>query len=838
MGSKFEIRAVYLKLNYFDNRVDNEFQPLDYGVGNGNASTIQQVLKTKGISPQCRLKLDSIEEGGTILLPIDFDPNAYNTIVLIDKRSNWAYAYFLADTGRVFNELVEYKLTLNYYATYGEDFLFGNSTRKLWHKMNVYKSNQIPIPSTSYDGLNAKLVSPDIQKWSWMNQSISELPETLRIDANNESVVNYNTNIFNATYIPTNSLFSNATVSLTRFNQTDQFLVKSPRIRELTIRARSYTLDVACLYNYNWTILPNKEGLSYFGNWNTRTRLTEYTDSELVNIVQNAIREWDTDTWILFSANIVVADNNVQSAHYYGEINTPFGQETPEDKKKGATPVIFAYPISKAQIRDNFSIVSLMKLRFGEGGFNYLGITKLKSQNWMQNQKPKAVMFISPADFNCRDQSTEGLNIRDRVVACPVFTTYASFMKFNIPNAYRSFGWWHRVQSQITTSNWTWAAVPKSIDQVIGSIKLCSGVTRAVINTGSKWLTYDWTSFNSRYFDVFYTNLGYEMIWLEPKFDLNNPYQGYNIKPWKENKMSLGLSTITEKNAGTFNNSEMTAIKQNSNQWQVAQNQASFNYSRAVGTAPFETLKNIINPVGLSNVVGNIENARYDMLKLPALRQDLQNSNTGTYPAGNSWMFDWEVIGQWVIEWNTPFIIDVYNYVTRNGWYNKMGGWSKNMLTQQYASALITDASGSYSIAGYIAFAQFYRDLNQMVRNVSVIAREKGIFIPHTVKEWFADWFDKGVRIYYQPDEAVRSKTWTLAEVEDMARTTAVVKSDANEKEDVICAKERQSIQNQQESASENIQGDVEGASKSRAKTEARSKSRARTSSRKSQANN
>lgn len=760
--NNYEVKVINLNLNYYDNRVDNEFAPYDQtGCKNNGTSNFRNLINNATPLTNCRLNMNDIYSG-TILVPSI--STTYDTIVLNDKRTNWNYCYFISETGRMFNELVEYRIDLNYFATYGEIFLFNNwtSCKPLWHKMEIYKSNQVPIPASYWDSSSTALVNPDVQKWTWLNNSCSELPQDLIIDNNNEMINRYVYNVFNSTFVTGNNKWNYVSMDGYQRWDTNTSVLNLSRVQ---VRAsgisKSYSVVYAKnYYNFNVSTLPSK--------WQGRA----------VNFINSQIPEgftyWDAEYWLLASPTLNWWENNHEISNWEGTAGPGASHQA-----------IIAIPLYKRTLN------LMNKIRFGGANLDLMGITKFKAQNFLQNQGPNAVVLMGSNDLGLGSGGYRD----DLVVPCPILEMETIPHSFDVAPFARNVGWYNRVRIALSTFKPTraFASAPKTWEEATGVMRLVSGYTKCIISTGASWMVYDWTAFNAYNFDIFYSNMGYEYIWLEPNFDINNPWKATTIRPWKENKLSLGLQSVRETNLRQFNSKAMDTIISSANQWQVGQNQAQYNFEQSkkryevnlvdqtLGLNPLMAGKNLMNmffnPGKLANMEMNLDqakiNAEYDTKKLPAMYQDLMKSNTGSYPAGQSYLIEWEVPSLWLVEWNVDFIANVYNYVTKNGWYNNPTNWNNGDLAYTYSSAIFTrDSSNNYIISGYYCFAKFRRNLNQVARNVRSIASYLGIRLGQRVVEWFADWMDKGIRIWYSYDGTRETQPkYTIQEMTEIAKS-------------------------------------------------------------------
>lgn len=127
MTSKYEIYGVLKQWHYFRNDFNTPKNlTRKYDMTKANCEVYfdeSEFVKLSG-----SLKLESME-GGTFIVSHTANNPVFYGLRIRDKQTKWDYFYFIEETGRMLANGTEYKLKLNYFATWMEPFLFIDKTK-------------------------------------------------------------------------------------------------------------------------------------------------------------------------------------------------------------------------------------------------------------------------------------------------------------------------------------------------------------------------------------------------------------------------------------------------------------------------------------------------------------------------------------------------------------------------------------------------------------------------------------------------------------------------------------------------------------------------------------
>ena len=603
---------------------------------------------------------------------------------IYSKADSFYYYYFIKEHTKLMNGFSEYRIELNYFATYGEPCIYSDFTYKgtppAPNYLNVTEIPPLQNPNLIidrhsliddyfyYDGIYPNRVN-DVVKFKRFQNSLNNLPADIDIENNTDYLKQAWLNVFGSTV---GTYYNESTIG--------PWLWKDCRLVYESSRGRIG-------WQPNGGVLEEEK---YMMIWPNETVVPDVLSSDWISKVNRSLDEFkwslDTDKFLLvnFSKNWwrkQDANRNENIAKKDGlPDNNTVTLLVPLNERRNEMMSTAGYGFPYKWLLNMFASGHIT-------GDNVLGCVRIKSNNFSD---VRAIAMIEPSQFFFRSGNLLP-EWESRYFICGFVVNSASYtLQPRITEFYREFGWNKQYLIQATDTGYNefnYFNNPQYFNdyqKMSNNMYRFKGTSLLYVTNDDKIIKYDHTDFNKSQSPVLrYAPIGYENLWLSveditsvgtsvPKYFTN-----FATEPWKNSEFNLGFDNSRLNHFIGIPSKAAQFWADQRNAWQTASNQAKFNIGagviKTIGGAVAGSVVPVVGTItgalsGASSLIGSVQ--AYQNLK--AQERDIALQGGGV-PQGNSGWLRSRYINVYDVRINTRTIQDLYNFFATTGYNtNKM----------------------------------------------------------------------------------------------------------------------------------------------------------------------
>lgn len=685
---------------YYNNEITNRFnlirkyrerEPADE-YHTSYVSTSDDLIELRGAN----INLSNFENGYISIPQVMYNKTPIYGICVKDSTTRFHYFYFIKEQTRITGGYLEFRISLNYFATYGELVLYPDRDNNNTTQSPLCKNN---LKLDKYSTFSEYIFNPSaiartkVYDWKLFQANIDEIKDDIDLENNATEVRVSNDNILGST---------------AGYHNTKK-IVSNPLVTQMSGFDIAYNTDPSFSRNGNSILLYSRFWGTYELNmtWMSTTIIADTPPSDVIDKIVNSTEGFlnasDTDKFIVLN---VTAEWWYQKRH--GQ-NVEFKSIGIGDKQSQIIAIPLSYsPESDATNNSNRGsfIYNWLNSMIGNGQLtteNVLGVFRFKSNSFLKNGV-KSLAFFEPKDLGFSSRNNEWMD--KYFIIGWVLGSSLDIIRPNIPTRYLEYGWVYyiKILLQLPYSSFEkannpayyndWAIMTDNIFRFIGAYTLN-------LTNDDKIVTYDWARIakNPSQPLIVYSPFGYESLWVDSlgndtfgsgNFNANSAdfWTSTSMMPWKFNDNNFKQQQTT---LNYYTNASSTSAKfwaSQKNSWETSMNQAKFNIgTNVVGTigagiggavsggaigSSVPVIGTVAGAVigGISGIAGgasSLTNSVQNFQRLKAQESDLARQSGGSISQGNSnWIWS-RYVQAMEISWNYPTRETLYNRLVERG---------------------------------------------------------------------------------------------------------------------------------------------------------------------------
>lgn len=618
---------------------------------------------------------------------------------IYSKADSFYYYYFIKEHTKLMNGFSEYRIELNYFATYGEPCIYSDFTYKgtppAPNFLNFAQLPPIQNPNIYIDrfSLIDEYLSGDTVNYALFRRfqdSVKDLPGEIDIESNCNHLQTSVRNVFGSS---AGYYFNESNISA--------WVWRNSELQYDTSRGRIAWRPNGGVWDWE----------KYYMVWPSSTIVPDVIDNNYrdkinrsLNCFKNAL---DTDKFLLV---------NLAKNWWYKSSANANTDATKQSGLPDNNTLTLLVPLSETTSHlissgENGFVYQWLTNMFGSGQIttdNILGCVRIKSTNF---QEVRAIAMIEPQEFFFRNNHQPDWMGRFYICGFVVNSANSLFLP-NIDNYNREMGWQKRyfISQSIPYHNYQYFNNPvhfNNYNYMLWNMYRFKGAYLTYATNDDKILKYDYTDFTNyaNYPVLHYAPLGYENFWISNE-NITNPgvsksahFTNFAAEPWTQNEFSLGLDNSRLNHFISISSNSNNFWAQQRNAWQTASNQAKFNIGSSIvkgitGTVTGAIAGSVIPGVGtlagaVSGGIGGsfgVVNSVQAYQNIKAQKADIGQRGGGNVVQGNSSWLRSRYINIYNVRINDKTRQDVYNFFATYGYnvYRQSGAETVNPNNARY----------------------------------------------------------------------------------------------------------------------------------------------------------